>query len=307
MRDAFENALAQGTNLAFMGANIGYWQVRSEDLGRTMIGYKAAPDPEPNPALGTTLFRSLVPPRPECALLGVQHYTGSYDWPRADFRVGAATDPWLAGTGLTASSTIANVVSREHDQIPAGSPAGTSCGLKVTVLFHHEGDIDLERAEAVRYTAPSGARVFSAGSYELGWALDGYRVNGDGIETPVDPRVQQFFRNVLADLQTPAAPALVGVRRLRRSTRVTVTHVDPRVSDAVVYRHRGGAPFSSGDTGVTEICRTTAKICLDTARLKPGLYRYAAVFLDEWGRSLPRLSAAVRVPKPKPAKSRAEW
>jgi hypothetical protein len=235
-------------------------------------------------------------------LLGVQHYTGSYDWPRADFQLGAANDPWFAGTGLTASSTIAGVVSREHDQIPAGSPAGTSCGLKVTVLLRHEGDIDLERAEAVRYTAPSGARVFSSGSYELGWALDGYRVNGDGIETPVDPRVQQFVRNVLADLETPAGPARVVVHRLQRSTRVTVTHVDPRVSSTVVYRHRGGASFSPADPDVTQVCRTTAATCLDTARLKPGRYRYAAVLLDEWGRSLPRLSAAVRVRPPKPEK-----
>jgi hypothetical protein len=297
MRDAFENALAQGTNVAFLGANIGYWQVRYEDGGRTMVGYKAAPDPESDPALKTTLFRSLTPPRPECSLLGVQHYTGSYDWPRADFQVGAAGDPWLAGAGLTAGSVVAGVVSREHDQIPAGSPAGTSCGQKVTVLFHHEGAIDLERAEAVRYSAPSGARVFSAGSYEFSWALDGYRVNGDGIETPVDPRVQQFMRNVLADLQTPETPDVVAVRRLKRSTRVTVTRVDPRVSSVLVFRHRGAGAFAPGDPAVTQICRTTATTCLDAARLSPGLYRYAAVFLDEWGRSLPRLSTPVRVPK----------
>jgi len=299
MRDAFEASLAAGTNLAFMGANIGYWQVRYEDGGRTIVGYKAYPDPEPDPSLKTTTFRGLTPPRPECALMGVQHYTGSYDWPRADYQVGAAGDPWLAGTGLTASSVVAGVVSREHDQIPAGSPAGTSCGLKVTVLFHHEGDDDLVRAEAVRYTAPSGARVFSAGSLELGWALDGYRVNGDGIDTPVDPRVQQFVRNMLADLQLPAAPIRVTARRLKSSTRVTVTSVDPRVQGVLVFRHRGAAPFAPPGPGVVQVCGGRSMTCLDRAKLKPGLYRYAAVVADEWGgQSGPRLTAPVRVAVP---------
>ncbi|HEX3455330.1 MAG TPA: N,N-dimethylformamidase beta subunit family domain-containing protein, partial [Gaiellaceae bacterium] len=296
MRDAYQAALAAGTNLAFLGANIDYWQVRYEDGGRTMVGYKSAADPEPDPALKTVLFRDLVPPRPECALLGVQHYTGSYAWPRADFRVVAGSDPWLAGTGLTAGSTITGVVSREHDQIPAGSPAGTSCGLKVTVLFEHIGDIDLERAEAVRYAAPSGARVFSAGSYELAWALDSYRVNGDGTETPVDPRVQQFVRNVLADLQTPAAPASVSARRLKSSTLVSVAHPDPRVA-VLVFRHAGAGAFSTGDTGVRQVCRTTAATCLDRTRLRPGLYRYAAVLVDAWATSPVRLSGPVRVRK----------
>ena len=168
MRDAFEAALGAGTNLAFLGANIGYWQVRYENDGRTIVGYKSPADPEPDPALKTVLFRDLSPPRPECSLLGVQHYTGSYAWPRGDFVVTAGDDPWFAGTGLAAGSAVAGVVSREHDQIPAGSPPGMSCGLKVTVLFRHVGTDPLERAEGLRYSAPSGARVFSAGSLEFG-------------------------------------------------------------------------------------------------------------------------------------------
>ena len=48
------------------------------------------------------LFRDVG--RPECALLGVQHYEGSYNWPRADF----VTNPypvgsqWFQNTGLVA-------------------------------------------------------------------------------------------------------------------------------------------------------------------------------------------------------------
>jgi hypothetical protein len=230
----------------------------------------------------------------------VQHYTGSYAWPRGDLKVVSGDDPWFTATGLAGGGVVASVVSREHDQIPAGSPAGSSCGLKVTVLFRHEGADPLERAEAVRYTALSGARVFSAGSLELGWSLDDYRVDGDGAETPVDPRIQRFVRNVLADLGRPAPPARVDARRLLRSTRIVLTVSDPRIRTADVFRHRGMAEFRPDDPGTSQVCRAAGRICLDRARLSPGIYRYAAFVTDEWGSSPARLSAAVRVAKPKP-------
>jgi CPA1 family monovalent cation:H+ antiporter len=42
IRDAFDAARDSGTNLAFIGANIGFWQVRYEDDGRTIVAYKVA-------------------------------------------------------------------------------------------------------------------------------------------------------------------------------------------------------------------------------------------------------------------------
>jgi hypothetical protein len=245
------------------------------------------------------LFRDLTPARPECSLLGVQHYTGTYAWPRGDFQVVGGDDPWLAGTGLLTGEVIKGVVSREHDQIPAGSPPGEFCGLKVTALFRHEGTDPLERAEAVRYTAPSGARVFSAGSLELGWSFDDYRVDGDGVETPIDPRMEQFLRNVLADLGRPAPPAQVGARRVSRWTRVALVWTDPRITSAAVFRHQGTADFRPGDAGAMQVCRGAARICIDRSKLGAGLYRYAAFLIDQWGSSAPQLSNAVRVPKPR--------
>ena len=74
MRDAFERARALGTNLAFTGANTGYWQMRYGNNRRTIVEYRRAKlDPEPDPALKTIRFRSLAPPRPECELEGVQY------------------------------------------------------------------------------------------------------------------------------------------------------------------------------------------------------------------------------------------
>jgi N,N-dimethylformamidase beta subunit-like, C-terminal len=106
MRDGLDTARDHGTNLAFMGANNGYWQVRYEDGTQTMVGYKSPTDPNPDPALKTILFRELG--RPECALEGVQHqggYRHSTD-ENLDYRVNASAlaDAWFSGTGFDASS-----------------------------------------------------------------------------------------------------------------------------------------------------------------------------------------------------------
>jgi hypothetical protein len=285
MRDAYERARDRGTNLAFLGANAAYWQVRYENGGRTMVGYKSPADPEPNPALTTILFRDLTPARPECALLGVQHYEGSYQWPRGDYAVSAAEHRWFAGTGLGASSAVAGIVSREHDQIPASG----SCARGLTVLFHHEGADPLERSEAVTYTAGSGARVFASGSLEFSWALDDYRVNGDGATTPVDSGLQQFMRNVLGDLTRPEPPALVAPFQIKaRTVRVRVRWPDdPRIRGALVFRERG--------TALVPVCRRPVRTCTEV--LQPGVYRYRAALVDRWGQSDPVRSAPVRVIK----------
>ena len=59
------------TNLAFMGTNDAYWNVRYEDGGRTIVAYKSLYDPNPDPTQKTAMFREIG--RPECLLLGVQH------------------------------------------------------------------------------------------------------------------------------------------------------------------------------------------------------------------------------------------
>ena len=51
--------------------------------------------------------------------------------------------------------------------------------------------------EVVRYTAPSGARVFSFGSIYFVWGLDNYYGHRDA---PPNPHLQKFMRNALADL-----------------------------------------------------------------------------------------------------------
>jgi hypothetical protein len=299
MRDAFDAARDVGTNLAFTSSNASYWQVRYEDGGRTIVGYKdAAPDPEPDPALKTIRFRSLVPPRPECALLGVMYYrirehqSGPVDYTVTD---AANADPWFAGTAFKPGDKVLDVVGNEWDSRPE-SPVPADCvkpGL--TTFFHYEGVP--QNADAVRYTAPSGARVFAGGAQQLSWSLDTFNTGRFGRTLPADVRLQQFMRNALSDLELPAPPAAVRVRLQGRTATISLQrHADPRVQRFDIVRHGGPHPFAIDDPGVVRVCRTSGRAC-KLRRLRPGTYRFAAVAVDEWSPSVPVLSRAVVVRK----------
>lgn len=200
MRDAFQAARDSGVNLAFMGANAAYWQVRIEDAGRTIVAYKSVYDPNPDPALKTAMFRELIPPRYECELIGIQHQGVGLYWPAGDYTVQAAAlrDPWMRGTGFKPGSVIRGVVSIESDTIPGNQTAASSCGHALTVFFHRErgGDKD-GNADSTRYVAPSGAIVFASGSHQFSWALDDLSDVPGQKRGLVDPRIQRFMRNAL--------------------------------------------------------------------------------------------------------------
>ena len=188
-RDAHDAARAAGVNLAYMGANTAYWRIRYADGERTIIGYKDHPDPAPA-ADRTIQFRSLG--RPECELLGVQYeeQDSATDGTVRSYAVVAASagDPWFAGTGLGAGDTVAGTVGYEWDTIKPGCAVPT-----LTPLFHwsgagHGGD---SNADAVRYTAPSGAQVFASGSMLFALGLDG---------PTTDPGLVTFMENAMKDL-----------------------------------------------------------------------------------------------------------
>jgi hypothetical protein len=196
MRDAWEAALAAGVNLACLGANTNYWQIRLEDEDRTIVEYRTrSADPERDPARVTELFRDLRPPRPEATLFGVQYQDGVKEptEPARDYVVAASPDdPWLAGTGLRPGDVLADRVGYEWDAVQPGlEPPGA------TVLLHHE-DPERSHADCVRWRAPSGALIFAAGSLQLVWALDDWAHPGAG-----DERLQQLMRNAMADLLGP--------------------------------------------------------------------------------------------------------
>ena len=286
MRDGFEAARAAGTNLGFLGANAAYWQVRYDRNERTIVSYKSLYDPEPVIGLKTALFREVG--RPECALLGVQHQGGLQDWGRHDYVVTAdgASDPWAAGTGFVEGSRIVKAVSVERDTVPS-----IGCGRSIVLFRYDAGGDTLGDAAAVRYTADSGARVFSAGTMELGWTLDSYPASS-GDTARIDPRVVKFMANAMEDLTRPAPARAVIAQASGRLVRVTIVGTqDARVA-WVVLRGRGLAPVEQQSWQI--LCRNVQATCLDR-RAPLGYVRYAAIAVDRWASSTSVVSQPVRV------------
>jgi hypothetical protein len=202
MRAAFETARDAGVNLAFMGANDVYWRMRYEDGGRTIVVYKSRSNPDPigDPSQATGMFR--VVDRLECQLVGIQHQGGPLNWPPGDYAVMPSSlgHPWFRGTGFDSTSVLPGLVSVETDTIPAWDQ-GASCGHPLTVFFHHDAGADtLGSADAVAYTAPSGATVFAAGSEQFVWGLADPPAISGLDHNLVDPRLQRFVTNMLDDL-----------------------------------------------------------------------------------------------------------
>jgi hypothetical protein len=205
-RGAFDSARNAGVNLFFAGANDGFWQTRYERGGRTMVGYKdqtVAPygaDPQAGTANDTTQFRELN--RPECTLIGIESNGGleSGGGFAEGIAGGALTDPtygsWFNGTGLTPSSALTDLVGYEWDQIIPGCTPPLAAGTRLTPLFHSSADGALPQ-DAVAYRAPSGAQVFSAGTFQFTWGLDGYGQNANPGRAAPDARLQKFAVNVL--------------------------------------------------------------------------------------------------------------
>ena len=210
MRDGWEAARAAGVNLAFMGANTGYWQVRYEDGGRTMVSYKLSPDPDPDPAEQTTQFRLLTAPRPECELMGVQYqgtilHQGQYLDYTGDPAI--ANDSWFGGTGLAPGTVLPGLVGYETDAITPG------CHVPpVTPLLSYSGAAASPyQSDAVRYTACSGAEVFSSGSLQFSWGLDAWRdpsYSSSLLPDPpqADPALQAAMTRALQDLTQSHVP-----------------------------------------------------------------------------------------------------
>lgn len=216
-----------GRNVAFLGANTAYCQVRygdlnrapgGPDLGRQLVCYKTSSDPIGGRAgkldprrLTTNLFRT-DGRRPETMLFGAafQNWFEGASPRRPAFRVVRTDLPFFAGTGWKVGDVAADVIGYEWDnRDPDGDGkrlwvAGQSLDPaidpgRVTVLFRGEavGD-DGERgvAEATLFKSPAGAQVFNAGSVRWVWGL--------GKEGFVNPAFQRFNANLFRSLSQRA-------------------------------------------------------------------------------------------------------
>ncbi|MCH2201291.1 MAG: hypothetical protein MK102_04950 [Fuerstiella sp.] len=83
MRDQLEAFIARGGNVAFFSGNVCYWQVRMEDDGNAMVGYKFNYEQDPYFEAKqyrhlSTLWSNQLVDRPENELTGVSFNYGGY-------------------------------------------------------------------------------------------------------------------------------------------------------------------------------------------------------------------------------------
>ncbi len=83
MRDTVEAFIAGGGNVAFLSGNTSFWQVRFEDDGATMVGYKQRFEDDPcfgteRAAEVTTIWSDHLLGRPENEMTGVSFARGGY-------------------------------------------------------------------------------------------------------------------------------------------------------------------------------------------------------------------------------------
>jgi len=221
---AFERRIfRQGRNVAFLGADTAYCQVRYGDLdrppgaperGRQIVCYKTAADPiarraAPGEAalLVTENFRAGAR-RPETMLLGgaYQNWFEPASAQRPAYKVARTDLPFFAGTGWKVGDVAAEVVGYEWDnRDPDGDgqrlwKAGVSRNAEipadaVSVLFRGEAigaDGRPGVAEATWYVSAAGAKVFNAGAVRWAWGL--------GKEGFVQPAFRRFNENLVRDM-----------------------------------------------------------------------------------------------------------
>ena len=165
MRDGAETALAAGTNLAFLGANACYRQIRLQETSvgpdRLEVCYKsAAEDPlaAVDPALTTVNWDQPPVDRPESTMIGSTYQSVRANDPMVVVDGGA----WFFdGCGFEAGESLPFVVQGEYDRYLPGADSPTNVDV-----FAHSPIAGQGNWSDITYYAsgPRGGGVLATGS-----------------------------------------------------------------------------------------------------------------------------------------------
>ncbi len=246
-RTNVEAARDAGVHLAFFSGNEVFWKTRWENsisspstAYRTLVSYKethagAKIDPT---AIWTGTWRDprFSPPadggRPENALTGTIFTvndgpggTTSIVVPEADgkMRLWRNTSIATLATGTSATLPFGTLGYEWDEDLDNGSRPAGLIRLSATtvngVSYLQDYGSTYASGNATHsltlYKAPSGARVFGAGTVQWSWGLD---ANHDRAGTSTDVRMQQATVNLLADMATQPATLQAGLVTATAST-----------------------------------------------------------------------------------------
>ena len=163
MRAGAQDALELGTNLAFLGANACYRQIRLQDSpvgpNRLQVCYKdAAEDPlaREDPSLTTVNWIQSPLDNPESTLIGSMYQSVGSN----DAFVLVDSSAWLFdGCGLQDGQTMPGVVQGEYDRFVPGLAGPTN----VDVLGHSPVRGQRNWSDLTYYSVPNGGGVLASG------------------------------------------------------------------------------------------------------------------------------------------------
>jgi hypothetical protein len=165
MRAAAAGASAVGVNLAFLGANACYRQIRMQPTSigpnRLEVCYKsAAEDPmaRQDPALTTVNWAQTPVNQPECTLIGSMYQSVGA---KAGTVVTDASSWFFDGCNLTDGQVLPNTILGEYDRYVPSYPGPRN----VDVLAHSPVPGQSNWSDITYYTAPgNGGGVLASGS-----------------------------------------------------------------------------------------------------------------------------------------------
>jgi hypothetical protein len=261
-----EAARDAGVNLAFFSGNEVYWKTRwesSEDgtgtAYRTLVCYKetwANGKIDPSTSwTGTWRDPRFSPPadgaRPENALTGTAYMANDDDAaiqvPAAQglYRFWRNTDVATLAAAGQPSTLAQHTLGYESDEDldngfrPAGLVRLSTTATSTTSLLRDFGNTvtpGVTNHSMTLYRASSGALVFSAGTIQWAWGLDD---DHDGLESPVDPRMQQATINLFADMGVQLSTPATGLSAAAAST-------DRQAPTVTISSPAAGTPIANG-------------------------------------------------------------
>jgi hypothetical protein len=216
MRSTVQNAINSGINMAFFSANDFYFHVQMQPNGAGVAERRVHCDKNALPGSVLFQYRLLTPAQPENQIQGVMLNGVASD---RNFLVADASSWIYAGTGLktytgngttgvvtsgTGQNALKGIIGYEIDALPSSSPDLQQFQQYQPAGVHLVGHSFVPASDngvnswsdAVTYTAPSGAMVFSAGTIQWSFAVDngvndGFCDCGHTVASPIGQRITQ--------------------------------------------------------------------------------------------------------------------
>ena len=201
MRDNAQAALGQGLNIAFLGANACYRQIRLEPspLGpdRHVVCYKsAAEDPMTGRDNAQVTVNWSQPPvsNPESTLTGATYQDIDAD---ADMVITDPTSWVMAGTGLVAGQRLPRAVQGEFDRYVPGPSAPADADIVAhSPIPNRHGNF----SDVTWFTVEGGGGVFDSGNASwVGQLANAPLIPPNVLQAPV-PGVTEHLQRIMLNV-----------------------------------------------------------------------------------------------------------